>query len=78
MQQHSPAAVADLKALSEPIQVGHFKIRNRMASMDHPVSIARKPQPDGGGFALYRVGDAVAGRGLHAAVCDSPRLCRVL
>ena len=28
------------------------------------------------GFALYRVGDALAGRNIHAALFDSLRLCK--
>ncbi|MSP88240.1 MAG: hypothetical protein EXQ92_05430 [Alphaproteobacteria bacterium] len=38
------------------------------------------PQPSGSdsGFALYRVGDAVASRDIHAAIYDSVRLCHVL
>ena len=31
-----------------------------------------------GRFALYRVGDAVAGRNIHAAIYDSLRLCKDL
>jgi hypothetical protein len=31
-----------------------------------------------GRFALYRVGDAVAGRNIHAAVLDSFRLCSAI
>lgn len=27
------------------------------------------------GFRLYRIGDAVSGRGIHAAVLDAYRLC---
>jgi len=46
--------------------------------------IVAKAQPhtdlDGkaGRFALYRIGDAVAGRNIHAALCDAARLCSVL
>lgn len=41
---------------------------------------ACEPQPDwpGEGFALYRVGDAVASRDIHAAIYDSTRLCLTL
>ncbi len=35
-----------------------------------------RPQPTSG-FALYRIGDAVAGRNIHGAVLDAPRLCHV-
>jgi hypothetical protein len=36
-----------------------------------------QPQPDGG-FRLFRIGDAVAGRDIHAAIYDARRLCQVL
>ena len=42
--------------------------------------VAVQPQPHGAGgsFALYRVGDAVASRNVHAAILDSLRLCLAL
>ena len=40
---------------------------------------ASRPQPatanPDGRYALYRVGDAVASRNIHAAILDSYRLC---
>ena len=36
-----------------------------------PQAVERNPE---GRFALYRVGDAVAGRNIHAAIYDSLRL----
>jgi NADPH-dependent 2,4-dienoyl-CoA reductase/sulfur reductase-like enzyme len=41
--------------------------------------ISGKPQGSGkGGFALYRIGDAVAARNTHAAIYDANRLLRTL
>ena len=44
--------------------------------------IALEPQPlrveSEGDFALFRIGDAVASRNIHAAVYDALRLCIVL
>jgi 2,4-dienoyl-CoA reductase-like NADH-dependent reductase (Old Yellow Enzyme family) len=46
--------------------------------------IEGRPQPwmngagGGGGFALFRIGDAVAGRNIHAAIYDAARLCKAL
>ncbi len=39
-----------------------------------------RPQPgaDAEGFQLFRIGDAVSSRNIHAAVLDAYRLCRVL
>ena len=41
---------------------------------------SNSPQPDwpDEGFALYRVGDALASRDIHAAIYDSVRLCVTL
>ena len=41
--------------------------------------LAGRPQPAvAAGFALYRIGDAVASRNIHAAVLDALRLCCAL
>ncbi|CAH2598960.1 putative N-methylproline demethylase [Rhodovastum atsumiense] len=46
--------------------------------IDSRALIAGQPQPRGDGFALYRIGDAVAGRNIHAALYDALRLCKDL
>jgi hypothetical protein len=41
--------------------------------------IAGEAQPsmsNGGGHNLFRVGDAVASRNIHASILDSRRLCQ--
>lgn len=44
---------------------------------DPDALIAGRPQPrPGPGFLLYRIGDAVAGRNIHAAIYDALRLCK--
>ncbi len=47
--------------------------------VDLDALVAGRPQsvPDTG-FALYRIGDAVAGRNIHAAIFDALRLCKDL
>ena len=35
-----------------------------------------QPEPPHDGYALYRIGDAVAGRNIHAALYDALRLCK--
>jgi hypothetical protein len=46
---------------------------------DLAATLAGGPQPVAGqGLRLYRVGDAVAGRDIHAALLDALRLCRGL
>ena len=51
-------------------------------AVDHPALLAVRPQPTGdpadGGFQLFRIGDAVASRNIHAAVYDALRLCSAI
>ena len=52
--------------------------------MDLDALLSGRPQPavtglnGAGGFALFRLGDAVAGRNIHAAIYDAARLCKDL
>ncbi|MGI9607033.1 MAG: FAD-dependent oxidoreductase, partial [Acidimicrobiales bacterium] len=46
-------------------------------SIDIAAFTSGEPQPESGeGFALFRVGDAVASRGIAAAIYDARRLCQ--
>ncbi len=47
-----------------------------LGALDHEALVAGHPQPAGAGFALYRIGDAVAARNTHAAIYDALRLVR--
>jgi 2,4-dienoyl-CoA reductase-like NADH-dependent reductase (Old Yellow Enzyme family) len=52
--------------------------RNRGA-VDYAALVAGRGQPDGdasGGYVLYRIGDAVAARNIHAAIYDALRLAK--
>ncbi|MFS4438379.1 FAD-dependent oxidoreductase [Paracoccaceae bacterium GXU_MW_L88] len=52
--------------------------RNRGA-VDHDALLEGRPQPDGphdGSFQLYRIGDAVSARSIHAAIYDALRLVK--
>ena len=71
-----------------PVDGLHFalkdKARNSGLTDDHAI-IAGQPQPaeingaaSEGGYTLYRIGDAVAGRNIHAAIYDALRLCKDL
>jgi N-methyl-L-proline demethylase len=43
--------------------------------VDYEALVAGRPQPFGGdGYQLFRIGDAVAGRNIHAAIYDALRL----
>jgi hypothetical protein len=46
--------------------------------VDYPALIAGRPQSlgeGGAGYQLFRIGDAVASRNIHAAIYDALRLC---
>jgi len=49
-------------------------------AVDQRALLAGAPQPEGegGGFRLFRIGDAVSSRNIYAAVLDAFRLCRTL
>ncbi len=65
-----------------PIDDLYLELRNRSANggeLDLDAFITGCPQPrPGAGFRLFRIGDAVAGRDIHAAIYDARRLCQVL
>ncbi len=48
--------------------------------VDYELLLSGQPQPapPAGSYALFRVGDAVASRNIHAAILDSRRLCQCL
>ena len=47
-------------------------------ALDQRALLAGEPQPEAGGFQLFRIGDAVSSRNIYAAVLDAFRLCRTL
>jgi NADPH-dependent 2,4-dienoyl-CoA reductase/sulfur reductase-like enzyme len=52
---------------------GEIDLEDLMAL--RPQSAVRNPD---GGYQLFRIGDAVAGRNVHAAMLDAARLCRAI
>jgi hypothetical protein len=47
--------------------------------VDYAALVGGRPQPIAGdGYQLFRIGDAVAGRNIHAAIYDALRLCKDL
>jgi N-methyl-L-proline demethylase len=47
--------------------------------VDYAALVAGRPQPvRADGYQLFRIGDAVAGRNIHAAIYDALRLCKDL
>lgn len=65
-----------------PLADVYFELKPRSANLgrvDYDALLAGKPQPDAGAanaFQLYRIGDAVASRNIHAAIYDALRLCK--
>lgn len=55
---------------------------SNLGDLDVEALVQLKRQPNGanseGDYQLYRIGDAVAQRNIHAALLDANRLCRVL
>ena len=55
---------------------------SNLGDLDAEALVQLEPQPKGanpdGSYQLYRIGDAVAQRNIHAALFDANRLCRVL
>lgn len=53
-----------------------------LGAVDLAELLARKPQSvvrnEDGSFRLFRIGDAVASRNVHAAMLDAARLCRTI
>ena len=53
---------------------------SNLGELDHGAFIAGTPQTvctnPAGAFQLFRIGDAVAGRNIHAAIYDALRLCK--
>ena len=57
-------------------------VSTNLGELDHQAFLDGQPQlvdsnPDGA-FQLFRIGDAVAGRNIHAAIYDALRLCKDL
>ncbi len=75
--------IADLglKPLTEVFD-GLVEHSANLGEVDHEALVALRPQTPGGTFGdrfqLFRIGDALAPRDIHAALLDANRLCRVL
>jgi 2,4-dienoyl-CoA reductase-like NADH-dependent reductase (Old Yellow Enzyme family)/thioredoxin reductase len=65
---------------TQPVDALYHGLKARSSNrgqIDQDALIAGRPQPNGGdGFALYRLGDVLAGRNIHAAIYDALRLCK--
>lgn len=68
-----------------PLDDLYFELKERSSNrggLDHEALLAGRPQPQHpgstGGFQLFRIGDAVSARNIHAAVYDALRLVKDL
>lgn len=70
---------------TRPLDDLYFDLRpgsTNLGEVDYEALVEGQPQavtrnPDGG-YALFRIGDAVAARNTHAAIYDALRLCKVI
>lgn len=71
--EHGTAPLAELYFALKPSS-------NNLGEIDHGELIASQPQTKvtnaGGRYRLWRIGDAVSSRNIHAAIYDALRLCK--
>ena len=69
--EHGTLPLDDLYFALKPLS-------SNLGAVDYPVLVAGRPQAirtnEGGAFQLFRIGDAVASRNIHAAIYDGLRL----
>ena len=80
-QRHADQIVVEHGTLPNEELYFALKPQSRnLGELDHAALIANRPQAlirnEAGRFALYRIGDAVASRNIHAAVYDGLRLAK--
>jgi NADPH-dependent 2,4-dienoyl-CoA reductase/sulfur reductase-like enzyme len=71
--EHGTLPKVDLYFALKPHATNRGEIDLRALSENQPQTLNKNP---GGKFQLFRVGDAVASRNIHAAIYDSLRLCK--
>ena len=72
---HGTAALDDLYFELKPASSNLGAVDYGALMEGRPQSLARNPE---GGFQLFRIGDAVTSRNIHAAVYDALRLVKDL
>ena len=84
MEHHEAGGLVDL---ASPGGDGGVRVAGAPASINHgdiniPDLLALRPQSarhnPHGRFVLYRIGDAVTSRNIHAAILDAYRLCNAI
>jgi 2,4-dienoyl-CoA reductase-like NADH-dependent reductase (Old Yellow Enzyme family)/thioredoxin reductase len=70
-----------VNAGTQPLADIYFDLKPQSANkgaVDYDALIDGRAQPEGEGFQLYRIGDAVEARNTHAAIYDALRLVRTV
>lgn len=73
--EHGTLPVAELYDALRPHSLNLGEVGYRALLANRPQSVVRNPA---GTFRLFRIGDAVAGRNIHAAIYDALRLTKDL
>jgi N-methyl-L-proline demethylase len=73
--EHGTLPVTDLYDALKPLSVNYGEIDYPDLLVGHPQKVVRNPD---GKFRLFRIGDAVSSRNIHAAVYDALRLAKDL
>ncbi len=73
--EHGALPVDDLYFALKPRSINRGEVDYEALLAGRPQDVRANPA---GRFALWRVGDAVSGRNIHAAIFDSLRLCKDL
>jgi hypothetical protein len=71
---NATAANADLYFALKPLSSNHGEVDYDALIAGRPQTISRNRE---GKFQLFRIGDAVSSRNIHAAIYDALRLCMV-
>ena len=71
--EHGTQPVADLFHALAPLSRNGGRIDARALAQG-----TAQPDPEGKGPLVWRIGDAVSHRGIHAAILDARRLCQAL
>jgi hypothetical protein len=72
---HGVLANDDLYHQLVPGSVNLGEVDHEALRTGRPQAVVRNPD---GGYRLLRIGDAVAGRNIHAAVYDALRICHLV
>jgi N-methyl-L-proline demethylase len=73
--EHGTLPVADLYEALKPASINHGEVDYAALIGGRPQELVRNPE---GKFRLFRIGDAVASRNIHAAIYDALRLAKDL